>query len=54
MRHTLGFGLGWQGSAAIGRNTVFENVFILHHQVTETPLGPRNDEENEWTLVGET
>lgn len=24
----------------------------LQHQVTETSLGPRNDEENEWTLVG--
>ena len=28
--------------------------YCLHHQVTETPLGPRNDEENEWTLVGES
>ena len=28
--------------------------YCCHHQVTETPLGPQNDEENEWTLVGES
>ena len=39
---------------SVCRCSAFENVIFLHHQVTETSLGPRNDEESEWTLVGES
>ena len=54
--YALGTGLGWKSSPAFGKKTVFWQylvvITLLLYQVTETPLGPRNDEENDWTLVG--